>query len=178
MNRYLIALCLFLLSCSPTKQLDKAYKKLTSDTADYKRMAVPADRCAVWYPPVTTTKEVIRYTKGRIDTVQGSDIYYYVDCDSAIQATLDEASRKHIAVKGATVYITRTDTMTDTVTILRENTARIVAQGYQIQQITKDSTKYQGNADYWRKRCLITWGILAVLIIIRFAYRTILKWFV
>jgi len=171
MNKYLLILLLTVTSCSATKQLDKAHDRLVNSD-NPKKQAIPADRCATWYPPVTSTNTVIKYVQGKIDTVTGEPVMVYVDCDSVVMATLDEVAKKHVPVNcPPNKIITHYDTITVTRTIQIENTARIVDLNLKLQSATSDRDKFKSEKLKWETRAWWTWGILILLLILVLSFK-------
>lgn len=133
---------IWLCSCSSqhyAHKLDKLKSKCDSKRDDIK--AVPAERCASWYPVKETTKTVVT-TKSVRDTITLKGETVYADCSEAVTSALDDAARKRIPVKCPDIsYVEFHDTVTVTDSVFRENTASVTALTLELDKAQKDKTK-------------------------------------
>jgi len=139
-----------------------------------RKKAIPAEKCASWYPNRVDTVRVIKWKQGKTDTVTGETVYVEADCDSFVKATWDEATKTKLQIKcPPQVIIYRVDTVLDSTTIHAENEARIRALTLHndalrsdVATANRERDEYKEKVGKWRGRALWTWGILLLLVIL------------
>lgn len=153
----IFVLLLAISSCNTAKKLDKIH---------FKKEALTASKCSVWYP----IKDSSFFSMGSTDTqyIQGQTVY--VNCDS-----LDMYGQPIYGV-GITVHDTlvkrykipcpntKVITVHDTIHVLRENEAKVMALNDTIKQFEAKLDNAEHAKKVWREWAL--YSMLCLLIII------------
>jgi hypothetical protein len=165
---------IFLGSCAT----DKNFVKFQ---ANPKHEEQAAQHCATWYPIKQFTNTVTKTVQGKTDTIAVPGETVYIDCAEAVKNALDDASKRHIAVKcPPSKVITKNVTVYVHDTTVEENTAQIRAYALQngvlqadLAAKTAEVDKYKADKRWWEKYALWTWGILLLIVIVRVFWRYI-----
>jgi len=141
-----------------------------------------AGYCAVKFPVKTFTKTVIKTVAGKPDTVTVAGETVYADCSEAVISALDEAARKHVAVKcPPTKVITKTETVYVHDTTVAENTSlarawelKYYATAGDLKTMTSERDGYKAASSKHLWWALWTWIAIVLFFIVRYIVRTIL----
>lgn len=179
----MLAFILFLTSgCATQHNFDK-YIDRAVEREDTPRLAHIAAKFN-WLFPITESKDAeYIYLPGK--PVPGPVQFVTVDCDSAVQASLDNASKDrqdNRVIVRVPVYSTKqVDTAKIIETITKKSSAEVViAQGRanalqtqntalqaELNLSNKERDSYKAEKRTWRDRALWTWAIIAALLVIR-----------
>lgn len=147
MKKYLIIILLFA-SCNPVK---KALKVAHDNPKEF------AAFCAEAFPVTekVTVKDSIRF-----------DTMYLQSDPVTVYETINDTVYKTVSMPGTTYFVTKT--VTKDSTIIRVDNAALQAKQKQNDDlivVNKKLVTDKAKADWWKRACLITWGILAAFII-------------
>jgi len=146
-----------LTSCNTThrlvKKTDKAAVKLFA-----KDSLIAVKTVGKYVPVKAITKTTTKYIKGKTDTV-GVPVVYTVDCDSAVTATIDEMSRKHVKCPPCPPQIVRVDT------VLKHDTT--VSESPKTEEYRLQAAQNKKDADFYKDKYQgRTWYVWAFWIIV------------
>lgn len=98
-----------LLSCNTTGRLVRKTDKYAIKLFDKDSLAA-VKTLGKYIPTRTDTRVQTRYVQGKTDTLT-TTVTYTVNCDSAITATIDEMSRRHVKCPPCPPAVVRVDTV-------------------------------------------------------------------
>ena len=155
-------------SCSTerlTRRVDKAAVAL------FKKDSVAGVQEVGKFVPIKEAKVLVstRYVQGKTDTVNVAAAYT-VNCDSAIMATLDEASRKRVKCPDCPPSTVRVDTF------IRDSLHTIIdpLTQAQLNKAQKQLLPAVENGVKWKSRALWGWGLF-ILLVLLFIAEQVLK---
>lgn len=162
-----VFILLFMLGCVNMRNFEKYHDKHEQQASG---------KCAAWYPSVASTKETVKYTEGKHDTVvlAGPESYFYVDCDSAIKAATKTGTTTKVRVLYPvhdTVFINTTDTLSKHDTTVLVNTASVTNLTLRAETAEKSLAASQEKSTIY-----LWWAIIAsAIIVIRVLLKFLLK---
>jgi len=162
-----------LFSCTTARKATNYFNNHEDTAAGY---------CAVKYPVKTFTKTVIKTVAGKPDTVTVAGETVYADCSEAVISALDEAARKHVAVKcPPTKVITKTETVYVHDTTVAENTSlarawelKYYATAGDLKTMTSERDGYKAASSKHLWWALWTWIAIVLFFIVRELWRKII----
>lgn len=123
----LLIILIALLGVSCNKDLSKVFddaKAKADKSKDPRKQAIPAEKCHLWYPVVSSTKIDTQYFPGEPIPSETEFVYVPYDCDSFQKAVKETGGKKGTKAQvKAPVY-----TKVDTIAIIKEIKARDSAQ--------------------------------------------------
>lgn len=173
-NRKLL-LVLFILmmamSCSSPK---KASKQIVRAYVKYPD--VVAGHCGLWFEPITITKDSFIYKQGATIYKQGEPVYVQVDCDSVVNSS-KKPNSSNVRIPCPPCDSVRVDTVYRSRETTEVNKAKEQAlQTENIELKTELATEKQAKEN-WRKAAIISFVIIALILVILFFKSKIGKWF-
>lgn len=141
MRRLAVAALLLLTGCANEKNFVKYHTKEPGITAGH---------CAIWHPHRDSTIIKVITKKGETVTLPGEIEYINYNCDSAVMAALDEASKTNTRIP-VRVRV-RVDTFDRQTVVFRENTAMVTSLNYKLGISDKKADKYQAAYNKTRTR--------------------------
>ena len=174
----IIMLCLCMASCTTERSFVKYHDKCVSSKDTSKSMK-PLKWFKAWYPFNPTTKTVIKTVNGKPDTVTLAGETVYADCSTAVISALDEASKKHVAVKcppSKIIHVKDIVYVKDS-TVGETPDYKLIVMRYgvitaDLSKQTDETNKYKASTSNWRGRALWTWTslLLIAIFIVGFKY--------
>lgn len=147
--------------------------KRAADTFDHHEKEA-AGYCAEKFPIKPFTKTTTKYIKGKRDTVTLQGETVYADCSDAVTAALDDAAKKHVAVKcPPNRIVTVTDTIFTHDTTVVENTAVSEALHLELTDSKAAQDKAEIKATNRLHSALWGWGLFIGLLLAVIAYNVL-----